>query len=336
MNSFSFLSLCLILCVWNVRSLQCHSISREQPTRLGLGNQQHCQMQSFHRNRNFQASWERHPFAMHLSKYAQQHVLLLQATSSPLSSGSTSINQEDTNKSPSNKFLKLSMHLLSVFLVVSYLQPLQFSENLAFLHVVLDPLSCALRKFVAFLPPQVWSLIHAVSGMIFGGSILCTAMVEWMWPDELQQMLNDRSNQEVTSDTATNIDDLSLQLLLNKMATKTLFPMEGKLVLPAVTGSMISGIAQSFCNYGSLRFAPLHVKSSLHLMFLFGLWWALTDRKSQDDIIRLSSMHVDSSSTKVTQEVSNIWKRRRFFNFISCLFVLALYGIMVLKPGFVG
>jgi hypothetical protein len=319
MTSFSFISVCILICIWNVRSFQRRPIiSRKPPTRLGWGKLQRWQTLNFNPNRNT-------PFPFPLSNYSQHQVL--QATLSPLSSDSTSINQDNTTKSTSKKFLKLWMHLLSVFLVISFLQPVQIPENLAFFHALLDPISLALRSFLAFLPADVWSLIHAVSGMVFGGSILCTALVEWMWPIEQQQILKDRINQK---DNSNNIDDLSLQLLLNKMATKTLFPMEGRLVLPGVSGSMISGVAQAFHNYGSLRLSPRHVKSSLHLMFLFGLWWVLTDRKSQDDIIRLSSMNGELTQ----KEVLKIWKQRRVFNVISCLLVLALYSIMVLKPGF--
>jgi hypothetical protein len=242
----------------------------------------------------------------------------------------------------SNTTIKLWVHLLSVFVVVSYLQPLQLSENFAVIQGVFDLLSGMLKGFIFVVPSEVWSLIHAVSGMMFGGSILCTAVVEWIWPDELRQMTCNRATSQGGAVSETTIDDLSLQLLLNKMATKTLFPMEGKLVLPGVTGSMISGIAQSFYNYGSLRLAPRHVKSSLHLIFLFGLWWAWTDRKTQNDIILLSSTSPSSKSqnssqngeeTPIQEEMMEIWKRRRLYNAISCVFVFALYAIMILKPG---
>ena len=137
-------------------------------------------------------------------------------------------------------------------------------------------------------------------------------------------------------------NDDNLTLRINSMATQTLFPMEGRLVLPGVTGSMLSGMAQSFYNYGSLRTAPLHVKSSLHLIFLFGIWWAVTDRQSQTDMLKLSIMREENdndnsdSSTTIQEEMMRVWKRRRLYNTVSCLFVAVLYGMMVLKPGFGG
>jgi hypothetical protein len=228
-----------------------------------------------------------------------------------------------------SKAIKIWVHLLSVFVIVSYLQPLNLPEGLSIVQTVfLEPLFALLSNFIALVPAEVWSLIHAISGMVFGGSILCTTFVEWMWPDELEKMLKDSN---VTT-TTQSMDDLSLQILINKMATQTLFPMEGKLVLPGVTGSMISGIAQSFYNYGSLRLAPRHVKSSLHLMFLFGLWWAFTDRKSQEDLLKLSTCAQKDSGPSTREEMVQIWKRRRLFNSISCIFVVALYGMMVIKP----
>jgi hypothetical protein len=104
---------------------------------------------------------------------------------------------------------------------------------------------------------------------------------------------------------------------------------------------MISGIAQSFYNYGSLSLAPRHVKSSLHVLFLFGLFWAYTDRKSQQDLLDLaetsnswSAGDGQVSKDMVEKEMVSIWKRRRIVNVISCLFVVALYAIMVIKPGY--
>jgi hypothetical protein len=272
--------------------------------------------------------------------------LPLSSTSShPLSSDEN--NDDDNNskgKKSTSKAIKIWVHLLSVFVIFSYLQPLNVPDAATPSSIttavlgVLSTVSTMVTSLITLLPVNVWSLIHALSGMVFGGSILCTTAVEWMWPDELHQMVSERADQQTSS---PSIDDLSLQLLVNKMATKTLFPMEGKLVLPGVTGSMISGIAQSFYNYGSLRLAPRHVKSSLHLLFLFGLFWAYSDRKSQQDLLDLAESSNswttgDGQSTKevVEQEMVSVWKRRRIVNLISCLFVLALYTTMVVKPGY--
>jgi hypothetical protein len=266
------------------------------------------------------------------------------APSSSSASSGDNKNVDSATTTKASKAVKIWVHLLSVFVVLSYFPPLTGlmetvsstpSSSILIQGVVngLGMLTTALTNFISMLPTQVWSLIHALSGMVFGGSILCTTFVEWIWPDELQQMIQDK---KFNDESAASVDDLSLQLLVNKMATKTLFPMEGRLVLPGVTGSMVSGIAQSFGNYGSLRLAPRHVKSSLHVLFLFGLWWAWTDRKSQDDLLKLSyaTSGNDIDKAAVQEEIVSIWKRRRVVNVISCLFIVALYGIMIIKPGY--
>ncbi|KAG7367672.1 hypothetical protein IV203_030343 [Nitzschia inconspicua] len=247
----------------------------------------------------------------------------------------------------SSTFIKVWVHILSAFVITTYLHPLKLPQSFVALQPIHDMLIRPVMNFFALVPTKLWSFLHAISGMILGGSILCTALVEWIWPDQLETLIKDQATNGNMYNRRNDWDDISVQQIVNQMATKTLFPMEGMLVLPGVTGSMISGIAQSFVNYGSLRLAPIHVKSSLHLMFLFGLWWVWTDRKSQKDILELTSTSVSptveekevkqkrNSTSTIQSEMLAVWKRRRFYNAVSCLFVLALYAIMVLKPGFV-
>ena len=103
------------------------------------------------------------------------------------------------------------------------------------------------------------------------------------------------------------------------------------LVLPALTLSIVSGVAQAFYDYGHLRMAPKHVKGSLHLLFLFGLWWGFTDRTTQRKA-RVAVEEQLEEGDNHTKEVPDVLFQRRWSNVVSCIFVLALYAVMALKP----
>lgn len=154
-------------------------------------------------------------------------------------------------------------------------------------------------SFFLEIPLRVWNLVHALSAMVFAGGIITTTLLEWQLPSAV---------------IGTNKNDKSIIL-------QWLWQVESKLVLPAVSMSLVSGVVQSFDYYASLRAAPPHVKGALHLMALFAIWWAWTDRRSQ------ASLREDGfDATKVTA--------RRLSNLVSCAFLVVLYGMMILKPGF--
>lgn len=184
------------------------------------------------------------------------------------------------------RVLLIWLHAVSIFVVVNYMRP------------TLHP------GFLLMIPRNVWSLIHALSAMVFAGGIVTTTLLEWNLPYIGNKMEEQRQQ-----------NNKSGAVLLN-----WLWQVESRLVLPAVTMSLISGVAQSFHYYATLRFAPKHVKSSLHVMLLFGIWWAWTDRRSQAS---LRERGFDDS--KVIQ--------RRLSNIVSCAFLVVLYSIMILKPG---
>ena len=102
--------------------------------------------------------------------------------------------------------------------------------------------------------------------------------------------------------------------------------IEQWMVLPALTGSIVSGITQAALRYGSLRLAPRHVKSSLHILLLFGLWWGVTDRKTQRRAQEVKAMEPEGP-------LPGVLRQRRISNVVSCAFLVALYATMVLKPG---
>jgi hypothetical protein len=163
--------------------------------------------------------------------------------------------------------------------------------------------------FLFLIPVKVWNLIHALSAMLFAGGVVTTTLLEWNLPSIISATAgNAKKDQEQP-------DGQSSTMLLT-----WLWQVESRLVIPAVTMSLISGVAQSYHYYNTLRFAPTHVKSSLHVMFLFGIWWAWTDRRSQASIRK----HGFDVSRVVQRQMSNL---------VSCAFLVALYSIMILKPG---
>jgi len=148
--------------------------------------------------------------------------------------------------------------------------------------------------------------------MVFAGSILTTTVLEWNLFDG-----NDSNDEKPLSPDASRQGTTAFFL-------NNLFKIETLLVLPALTGSIVSGVAQAFLSYGSLRYAPRHVKASLHLLLAFGLWWGFTDRRTQGDLERA----VASGDFR-----AKVWRRRRISNVVSCLFLVGMYSIMILKPG---
>lgn len=146
--------------------------------------------------------------------------------------------------------------------------------------------------FLMSVDVRMWALVHAVSGMLFAGGILVTSVLEFLV-------------------VRSGSDDV--QQFWFSAATKA----EWLVVLPGLTGSMVSGIAQAWQMYQCpIKFAPLHVKLPIHVMALFAVWWMLTDVATRD-----------AAKDKKKQG------KRLISNLVSCLFVFALYGIMVLKPG---
>jgi len=158
--------------------------------------------------------------------------------------------------------------------------------------------SCWPAFLVDILPYRAWSLIHAVAAMLFSGTIITTTVLEWLVVDSPSKAAQQFwfAQHPSAVDTAETV-----------------------LVLPGLTALLVSGVAQARLAYQlPLQLAPLHVKLPLHVLVAFGIWWVATD---------LSLRGADAANSKQVQI------QRRWSNVVSCLFVLALYGIMVLKPG---
>eukprot|EP00977_Amphora_coffeiformis_P011528 scaffold2768_cov161-Amphora_coffeaeformis.AAC.4 len=150
-----------------------------------------------------------------------------------------------------------------------------------------------------------WNFVHAVSSTIFSGTILVTTLLEWL---------------VVRSASPTVI----------KFWFLTIPRIDVAIVLPALTGAVVSGVAQSVQEYGTVKEAPKYIKSVLHLMATFGLWWAATDRPTQRQARQAVQLWLEN---KASGPVPSILQWRRGSNLVSCSFVLVLYILMVLKPG---
>jgi hypothetical protein len=99
--------------------------------------------------------------------------------------------------------------------------------------------------------------------------------------------------------------------------------VEKGLILPALTLSIVSGIAMSFLNYGSVRSAPPHVQYTLHALALFGVWWGWTDYATQKPTLQALQRATPKKAVRL----------RRLSHALSAGFLLLLYAVMILKPG---
>lgn len=158
------------------------------------------------------------------------------------------------------------------------------------------------------IPVKYFGLTHAVAGMLFGGGIILTTLLEWL--------ATDSKNSSV------------LNFYFDKVPT-----LDSFVVLPALTASIISGVGLSVDHYESLGQAPFHVVGAISTLLAFAVWWAATDLTTQGTAMEAIKEWTQLEDTE-NADVPQIVQFRKFSNVISCLFVAALYGFMVLKPGY--
>jgi hypothetical protein len=159
------------------------------------------------------------------------------------------------------------------------------------------------------VPVKTWGLMHGVGGMLFGGGIILTTCIEWL--------VTNSKNKSVWNFWFKKVPDL-----------------DSKIVLPALTASIVSGTALSVDHYNSLSQAPFHVTAALGTLLAFAGWWGITDLTTQgratDKIAEITENAQDSDELRIP----GILEFRKFSNLVSCGFVAALYFIMITKPGF--
>ena len=164
---------------------------------------------------------------------------------------------------------------------------------------------------LALSRPQ-WSLVHAISSMMFGGTILLTTLIE-------------------------NLVVSSRKIAVVRFWFLSVPRLDLMVVLPALTGSIISGIGQATIDYGGMIGAPKHVTGAVHALLTFGLWWGATDITTQERAKKLARSldgESDFGLLEVDDDAMSLLKLRRMSNIVSCLLVIGLYALMVLKPGF--
>jgi hypothetical protein len=150
--------------------------------------------------------------------------------------------------------------------------------------------------------------------MLFGGGIILTTCIEWL--------VIDSRNKSVWNFWFAKVPDL-----------------DSKIVLPALTASIVSGTALAVDHYDALAQAPFHVTAALGTLLAFAGWWGITDLTTQGratEKIAEIIEHSDDSISNTVQWIPGILEFRKFSNLVSCGFVTALYFIMITKPGFSG
>lgn len=158
------------------------------------------------------------------------------------------------------------------------------------------------------VPERFWRATHVISGMLFGGGIIITTAIEWL--------------------VASNKNPPVLQFWFDKVPL-----LDAVIVLPSLTISVISGTGVAIENYGGLGTSPPHIAITFYALVAFATWWAATDLTTQGKTLVEVNEWVIASTNDNGQEMPKIVTLRRISNIVSCLFVLALFAIMILKPG---
>lgn len=163
--------------------------------------------------------------------------------------------------------------------------------------------------FMKSVPERVFFLSHMVGGMLFGGGIILTTLIE--------RAVAKSNNPSV------------LQFWFDKVPE-----LDGLIVVPALTVSMVSGTGLSIVRYGGLNVAPPHVGAIFWTLIAFMSWWAATDLTTQSTALKaVNSMYEQSQNGVEGLETPKVVMDRHFSNVVSCFFILLLYSFMVLKPG---
>lgn len=159
------------------------------------------------------------------------------------------------------------------------------------------------------VPERIFFLSHMIGGMLFGGGIILTTCIE--------RLIAKSSNAPV------------LQFWFDKVPV-----LDGLIVVPALTVSMISGTGLSIVRYGGLNIAPPHVGAIFWTLIAFMSWWAATDLTTQGTALAaVNEMYDDYENGDKDVQTPKVVVDRHVSNVVSCFFVVLLYSMMVLKPG---
>jgi len=159
------------------------------------------------------------------------------------------------------------------------------------------------------VPERVFFLSHMIGGMLFGGGIILTTCIE--------RLVAKSGNAPV------------LQFWFDKVPV-----LDGLIVVPALTVSMVSGTGLSIVRYGGLNVAPPHVGAIFWTLIAFLTWWAVTDLTTQGTALSaVNDMYDKFEEGEGNLETPKVVVDRHVSNVVSCFFVVLLYSMMVLKPG---
>jgi len=163
--------------------------------------------------------------------------------------------------------------------------------------------------FMSDIPERIWFFGHMIGGMLFGGGVLLTTAIEYM--------------------VANNSNSSVLQFWFDKVPL-----LDMAIVLPGLTLAMISGTGLAIEHYGGLGLAPLHIQYVFWALLAFASWWGVTDLTTQGSALNaVMEQAAELSSEEESGKAPDIVLKRTLSNVVSCLLVVVLYAIMVLKPG---
>ncbi|CAM9456806.1 unnamed protein product, partial [Heterosigma akashiwo] len=159
---------------------------------------------------------------------------------------------------------------------------------------------------------NVLILAHALSSMLFGGTVIISTIIEW---------LVSRSK----SPAVIRFWFLKVSILDRAIA------------LPALTGSIVSGVASATQMYGGFACSPKYVRGMLHALATFGVWWALTDLTTQEaarhEVLKWCKAIEEKAGGGEGVKIPRVVHKRTWSNMVSCFLVVTLYAVMSLKPG---
>ena len=159
------------------------------------------------------------------------------------------------------------------------------------------------------VPERWYFLSHMIGGMLFAGGIILTTCIE--------RAVAKSQNPEVLQFWFTKVPEL-----------------DGLIVVPALTVSMVSGTGLSIVRYGGLNIAPPHVGAIFWTLIAFMSCWAATDLTTQGPSLKaVERMYEQYEQGEVGLETPKVVSDRHLSNVVSCFFILLLYSMMVLKPG---
>jgi hypothetical protein len=175
--------------------------------------------------------------------------------------------------------------------------------------ILINNFSGPFPGFMKQIPERWFFLSHMIGGMLFGGGIILTTCIE--------RLVANSKNAPV------------LQFWFDKVPE-----LDGLIVVPALTVSMISGTGLAIVRYGGLNIAPPHVSAIFWTLIAFMAWWGVTDLSTQGTALKaVNQMYLSHQEGEEGLETPKVVVDRHFSNVISCFFVLTLYSMMVMKPG---